>query len=242
MTRWTRWIGWSAHARTRTRALLLMAVLVSLGGVTNRYAPASTSSAAPSTPAIITIPIVPPRLDSIVPVARNERPRQPRKVSLSRYRRSAQVEAAITELRSRNLLLPLPFLVPDDLRDSFENMRGGGSRRHYAIDIAAPTGTPILAIEDGIVLDMKTGGSGGIALFTSDATGRFIYYYAHLQKYHPGMENGRTLLRGDTIGYVGTTGNAPENMPHLHFSILLASSLARWSTGTPINPVEVWRK
>ena len=241
MKRGNRWFGWSAQARTRTRAMLLVIVLASLGGVTNRYVP--TSTAAPVKPATITIPIVPPRLDSIVPVARTERARQPRaSVRLNRYRRSAQVEAALLELRTRDLLLPLPFLEPNDLRDTFENMRGGGSRRHYAIDLAAPKGTPILAVEDGQVLDLKTGGDGGIALFASDASGRFIYYYAHLLKYHPRIEKGLALLRGDTIGYVGTSGNAPESMPHLHFAILLSSSLARWSTGTPINPAEVWRK
>lgn len=239
MTRWTRFHRWSAEAATRARALLVMVTLVTVGGVTNRYVPRlpAAQTLLPTGP----VPFRPPHNDSVFTIARPTTLRAPGKASLKRYRRSAQVDAAVAELRSRALLLPLPDLAVADLHDSFEQVRAGGTRRHHAIDIPAPRGTPILAVEDGIVLEMKTGGDGGVTLFAADARGQFIYYYAHLLKYHPRIEQGLVLVRGDTIGYVGTTGNAPENTPHLHFAILLSSNLARWSKGTPVNPAEVWR-
>ena len=239
MNIWNRWQRWSAEAITRIRALLVMIALVSIGAVTNRYVPRlpATQSSLPAAP----VTFRPEHNDSVFSIARPKPiTRSITRPTLKRYRRSAQVDAAITELRTRALLLPLPDISVADLHDSFENLRGGGLRRHFAIDIGAPKGTPILAVDDGVVLDMKNGGDGGIALFASDASGQFIYYYAHLMKYHPRMERGLTLMRGDTIGYVGTSGNA-TNRPHLHFSILLSSGLARWSSGTPINPAEVWR-
>jgi murein DD-endopeptidase MepM/ murein hydrolase activator NlpD len=157
------------------------------------------------------------------------------------YRRSTLVDAALAELRARRLRLPISFLTFNDLRDSFHHPRGGGSRQHLAVDIAAPRGTPILSVDDGVVLDLKTEGQGGIALVAADPDRVFIYYYAHLQEYHPSIQPGRPLARGDTIGFVGTSGNAPEHLPHLHFAIWRSSNLARWSSGTPINPVAVWR-
>jgi len=238
MINWKRWQRWSSEAITRVRALLVMIALVSIGAVTNRYVPRLPSQTVQHTaPA----PFRPLGGDSVFSVARPKPLRAaPSRPTLKRYRRSAQVDAAVTELRSRGLSLPLPEITPANLHDSFENIRGGGIRRHFAIDIAAPTGTPILAVDDGVVLELRRGGDGGIALFASDARGQFIYYYAHLLKYHPRIERGLTVLRGDTIGYVGTSGNAKNN-PHLHFAISLSSSLTRWSNGTPINPAEVWR-
>ncbi|MGH7467590.1 MAG: M23 family metallopeptidase [Longimicrobiales bacterium] len=228
------------------------------GGTTRaRTRPAPTEPVAHATTPF-PIPVAPPKTDSAPAAAPSKAApgkaaaskaaaskAAPRKSTLpprNAYRRSAQVQAALAELRDRALTLPMAFLTAADLKDSFEHVRGGGSRRHYAIDIPAPLGTPILAIDDGVVVDLKSGGIGGIALVASDTAGRFIYYYAHLLEYHPGMEPGRALTRGDTIGFVGTSGNAPENMPHLHLAIVRASSLVRWSNGTPINPVEIWKR
>jgi peptidoglycan LD-endopeptidase LytH len=248
------WIGWPrsrTEAATRTLVMLAIVALISLGAVTNRYywprLPQSDSTATtrptPTSAPAATLPLLNPgvRADTFAPLLRVSTPAA-KPVVRSRYRRSARVVAAEAELRARELLLPLPGLLPEKLRDSFLNARGNGTRRHYAIDFPAPRGTPILSVDDGTVLDMKTSAQGGISLFVSDATGQFIYYYAHLQKYHPRMKKGYFLLRGDTVGFVGTSGNAPDNMPHLHFAILLGSNLARWSTGTPLNPAEVWRK
>jgi murein DD-endopeptidase MepM/ murein hydrolase activator NlpD len=252
----SRWIGWPrsrTEAATRTIALVAVVALLSVGAVTNRYLPGlvspdSTANVRTASAPAATLPLLnpAPKPDSFVTRVTSAAKRAPASVASARgsgsYRRSARVMAALADLRQRGLLLPLPGLSTDDLRDSFLNARGDGTRRHFAIDMPAPAGTPILSVDDGTILGMRTSAEGGISLFVSDATGQFIYYYAHLKKYHPLMEKGRFLLRGDTIGFVGTSGNAPENMPHLHFAILLTSSLARWSSGTPINPAEVWRK
>jgi murein DD-endopeptidase MepM/ murein hydrolase activator NlpD len=248
-------------AATRGSALLILLFLVTIGGGPNGMRRRTTESGPISQSVFPTkgAPIAPPRtdnledwyelpepfeIDSDQPV---DVPAAPRKrVSTlpprNAFRRSAQVQVALTELRARNLVLPMSFLTPADLNDSFENTRSGGTRRHYAIDIPAPVGTPILAVDDGVIIDLKSGGRGGIAVVAADAAGRFIYYYAHLLKYHPSMEPGRALVRGDTIGFVGTSGNASEDKPHLHLAILRASNVARWSSGTPINPAEVWKR
>jgi murein DD-endopeptidase MepM/ murein hydrolase activator NlpD len=157
------------------------------------------------------------------------------------YRRSAQVLQAEDELRSRNLILPLSDFPVDQLNDSFNNLRAGGARRHGAVDMAAPTGTPVLSVDSGSVAKLHTSRDGGISVYATDPRGHFIYLYAHLDSYHPMLSEGQFLLPGDTLGYVGTTGNASPAQPHLHFSIRRASDLSRWSRGTPINPVRVWR-
>lgn len=154
---------------------------------------------------------------------------------------SRRVAAAIEELRQRQLLLPLPGLTPDRVRDSFNQARSGGARRHNAIDLFAPRGTPILAADSGIVLKLNRSTLGGIQLYAADPNHRFVYYYAHLDAYHPSIEEGMSIARGDTLGFVGTTGNAPASSPHLHFAIYRTDNIERWFSGTPINPRDVFR-
>jgi murein DD-endopeptidase MepM/ murein hydrolase activator NlpD len=50
------------------------------------------------------------------------------------------------------------------------------------------------------------------------------------------MTPGRAIARGDTLGYVGTTGNAPKNLPHLHFQVMRWPSDGKYWVGEPINP------
>lgn len=111
---------------------------------------------------------------------------------------------------------------------------------HNAIDIPAPRGTPVLSTDSGRVIKLYRSKAGGLMIYATDTTERFIYYYAHLDGYREGIREGRTLGRGDTIGYVGTTGNAPPNTPHLHFAIMRSANIKRWSRGTPINPFRVF--
>jgi murein DD-endopeptidase MepM/ murein hydrolase activator NlpD len=168
-------------------------------------------------------------------------PRETASVALARsFQRSALVKAAIAELRGR-LMLPLPGISPRDLYDSFDEFRDGGARRHRAIDISAPVGTPVLSVDDGQVLRMHESRIGGISLYATDPKSHFIYYYAHLDGYHPNMQPGMRLARGDTIGFVGTTGNASPDSPHLHFAVLRASRLGGWSRGAPLNPYSILR-
>ena len=144
----------------------------------------------------------------------------------------------IEDLRRRNLLLPVLGIKKDDLRSNFDELRGG-SRRHEAIDILAPRNTPVFAVEDGEIARLFFSDAGGITIYQFDRDEKYVYYYAHLDKYAPGLEEGDAVKRGDIIGYVGTTGNAPRNTPHLHFAIFKMTGEKKWWQGTAIDPYSV---
>ncbi|MDE3052802.1 MAG: M23 family metallopeptidase [Gemmatimonadota bacterium] len=143
--------------------------------------------------------------------------------------------SANATLYAHDLEIPVAGVVPDGLRDSFDSPREGG-RVHHAIDILAPRGTPVLAADDGRVLRLSSNTLGGITVYTIDRSGQFVFYYAHLEGYKPGLVAGDIVTRGDTLGYVGTTGDAPENVPHLHFQILRMPADGKYWEGEPIDP------
>jgi murein DD-endopeptidase MepM/ murein hydrolase activator NlpD len=135
--------------------------------------------------------------------------------------------------------LYFPVAPMDSLRldDSFDAPRDGGARVHNAIDIMAPRGAAVLAVQDGRVLRMSNNAKGGISLYASDLEDQYVYYYAHLERYHANLYSGKPLMRGDTLGYVGTTGNSPKNLPHLHFQVMrMPSDRKSYWNGAPINP------
>jgi murein DD-endopeptidase MepM/ murein hydrolase activator NlpD len=131
--------------------------------------------------------------------------------------------------------LPIAGLRPKDIQDTFSQLRGG-TRPHEATDILAPRGTPVLAVDAGTIKKLFTSKPGGLTVYQFDRDGVYCYYYAHLDRYAADLKEGVTVNRGDLIGYVGTTGNAPANTPHLHFAIFKLGALKRWWEGTPINP------
>jgi murein DD-endopeptidase MepM/ murein hydrolase activator NlpD len=139
----------------------------------------------------------------------------------------------------RELILPVAGLSAESLRSSFDEARGGGSRRHEAIDILAPRGTPVIAADEGPVAKLFTSKAGGLTIYQFDPTGTYAYYYAHLDRYAPGLKEGARLRSGDVIGFVGTTGNAPPGTPHLHFAIFKLTEDRRWWEGTPIDPFPI---
>ena len=139
-----------------------------------------------------------------------------------------------------SLIVPVAGVQPKDLLDTFDERRG--TRRHNALDIPAPRGTPVLSAAPGRVLRLFSSQAGGLMVYASDATDRFVLMYGHLDRYASGMADGMPLQRGDTIGFVGTTGNAPPNVPHLHFAIARTSNVARWWTGMPIDPRPLLRR
>ena len=150
----------------------------------------------------------------------------------------AVTTTAIDSLRNRQLTLPVQGIKREELRDTFNETRGS-SRRHEALDVLAPRNTPVLAVEDGKIARLFLSDAGGITIYQFDPTETYCYYYAHLERYADGLKEGAPIKRGQVIGYVGTTGNAPRNTPHLHFAIFQLTDEKRWWQGTPIDPYSV---
>jgi murein DD-endopeptidase MepM/ murein hydrolase activator NlpD len=138
-------------------------------------------------------------------------------------------------LRSRRLIVPVAGVQPEELHNDFNAARSGG-RRHNAIDILAPYGTPVISADDGFVVKLSRNNAGGIVLYATDPEERVVYYYAHLAGYYDGVTAGKAIAKGDTLGYVGTSGNAPEDTPHLHFQITRMRPGGRYWAGAPLNP------
>jgi peptidoglycan LD-endopeptidase LytH len=152
---------------------------------------------------------------------------------------SAANETAVEMLRDKNLEMPVD-VKRDDLRDTFGDARGG-SRAHEALDIMAPRRTPVRAVEDGRIQKLFTSKAGGLTIYQFDPSETFTYYYAHLDRYADGLREGQMVRRGDVIGYVGSTGNASPDAPHLHFAIFRLTPEHQWWKGEPINPYPVFK-
>lgn len=135
------------------------------------------------------------------------------------------------------LAVPVAGLTPEQLVDTYTQARAGGVRVHDAIDIVAPVGTPVVAAAEGTVEKLYfSRGGGGITVYVRSPDRRWIYYYAHLQEYAPGLQEGQRVARGDRLGSVGSTGNANPAGPHLHFAVHRTEPNGPWYEGTPVNP------
>ena len=138
-------------------------------------------------------------------------------------------------LRERILAVPVVGKYPADVGATFRDGRSGG-RQHNAADIMAPRGTLVLSADDGVIRRLSRNALGGITIYATDPEERFVYYYAHLDAYAPDLRVDQRVQRGDVLGYVGTTGNAPANAPHLHFQIMRLLDRDRLWDGVPIDP------
>jgi peptidoglycan LD-endopeptidase LytH len=141
-------------------------------------------------------------------------------------------------LMQRKLTPPIRGLAASDIQDTFHQGRPGG-KLHEATDILAPRGTPVVAVEDGVIQKLFLSKPGGLTIYEFDREGVFCYYYAHLDRYARGLSEGMSVRLGDVIGYVGTTGNAPPQTPHLHFSIFRLGPEKHWWQGRAIDPYPV---
>jgi murein DD-endopeptidase MepM/ murein hydrolase activator NlpD len=146
----------------------------------------------------------------------------------------------VSELEDRDLIIPVEGVTADQLTRSFSQARGD-SRRHEAIDILAPRNTPVKAVDEGRIARLFQSKAGGITIYQFDATERYCYYYAHLERYAEGLQEGDAVKKGEVIGYVGTSGNAPKDTPHLHFAVFRLSEAKRWWEGTPLDPFDILR-
>ncbi|HUP21938.1 MAG TPA: M23 family metallopeptidase [Thermoanaerobaculia bacterium] len=148
---------------------------------------------------------------------------------------------SLATLIGRGLAVPVLGVQRDELHDSFAELRGG-NRRHEAIDILASRNTPVVAVEDGIIAKLFTShGGGGLTIYQFDVDTAYAYSYAHLERFASGLVEGERVRRGQVIGYVGTSGNAPPDTPHLHFAVYRLTEGRNWWEGDPLNPYEILR-
>src|SRR5437016_5825067 len=137
-------------------------------------------------------------------------------------------------IEEHNLTMPVKIATLKELNDTF--YQGRGANRHEAIDILQPRGTPVVAVEDGEIRKLFLSKPGGKTIYLFEPTEEYCYYYAHLDGYAPGLKEGQHVTRGQVIGYVGTTGNAPPNTPHLHFTIFKLGTEKKWYKADAIDP------
>jgi murein DD-endopeptidase MepM/ murein hydrolase activator NlpD len=147
----------------------------------------------------------------------------------------AATPAAPPSVPAGKLLVPVEGIAPSKLTDTYDQPRGN-ERHHEALDIMAPKGTKVLAAADGKIVKLFTSKPGGLTIYQFDPTEKYAYYYAHLDRYADGLQEGAQVKRGDLIGYVGTTGNADPNAPHLHFAVFELTPEKQWWKGTPVDP------
>jgi murein DD-endopeptidase MepM/ murein hydrolase activator NlpD len=207
--------GFAAHGRALSDARIALLVLlastlliVSCATVLDRNAASSIAAVEPAPPREIpqAAPVEPPP-----PPVREPDP-----------------------LAERRIIIPVRGVEGAKLQDNFDSRRG--RRMHNALDIMAPRGTPVVAVDDGRIVRAYYHALGGLCLYQVDPDSKFAYYYAHLDAFAKDTREGRIVKKGDVLGYVGTTGNATPTAPHLHFAIHRLASHAKWWRGTPINP------
>jgi peptidoglycan LD-endopeptidase LytH len=137
------------------------------------------------------------------------------------------------------VIVPVAGITASDLNDNYLQARGGGTRTHGAIDIMAPRNTPVLAAVDGTIHKLFTSAGGGLTIYQFDQREELVYYYAHLDRYALTVHEGQFVKQGSVIGFVGTTGNAAPDAPHLHFAIEVLPPTKEWWKGTPVNPYPI---
>jgi murein DD-endopeptidase MepM/ murein hydrolase activator NlpD len=139
------------------------------------------------------------------------------------------------QVAEREIIIPVAGVRRAELRDSFHAPRSGG-RQHLGIDIMASEGTPVLAAVGGVIVKRDSSALGGISLYERGMDGTTIYFYAHLSRYAPAVDEGDLVRQGDVIAYVGHTGNASASAPHLHFGVYTVTDPNRWWHGRDLNP------
>lgn len=183
-------------------------------------------------------PSAPPLVIAAQPAARAADTTPPTEFAAEKTAPGLVNDADMAALKTRGLLIPVVGVGTNQLRDSFYDGRSEG-RMHQALDIMAAGGTPVMAVADGTVVRLFQSEKGGITLYQLDASGLYVYYYAHLQRYADGISQGKAIQRGEVIAYVGDTGNAGAGNYHLHFAISKPTAPGKWSGGTPIDPYPI---
>ncbi len=177
---------------------------------------------------------------SVAAAARASVPASPASITAPLAAAADTLPGAIVVPPIGGLLLPVAGVKKEQLVDTYTQSRGEG-RQHDAIDIMAARGTPVLAVDDGQVAKLFTSQRGGLTVYEFDRNQTVAYYYAHLDSYAPGLAEGKQLKRGDLVGFVGSTGDASPDAPHLHFAITVLGPEKKWWQGTAVNPYPLLR-
>jgi len=167
------------------------------------------------------------------PVETSDAPRATSPVTSLAAMRPAPAPTAPDDAAS--LGMPIAGVDPHTLHSSFSQTRGGHA--HEALDIMAPRGAEVLAVAAGNVVKLFTSKPGGLTVYQFDDTRTWCYYYAHLDGYAPGLKEGMRLRKGDVLGYVGSTGDASSDAPHLHFAVFQLGPGKHWWQGTAVDPL-----
>jgi peptidoglycan LD-endopeptidase LytH len=157
----------------------------------------------------------------------------------SRTSPNGRASGTAGSLPSAHLRLPLDGAGVESLKGGFAEKRG--DRPHEAVDMLAPRNTPVHAVDDGTIAKLFTSKAGGLTVYRFGPTQRRCYYYAHLERYAEGLHDGQAVSQGQIIGYVGTSGNAPPNTPHLHFAVFELNTDKHWWQGKAIDPYLVFK-
>lgn len=134
------------------------------------------------------------------------------------------------------LTVPVKGVRREAIVDSWNDARGGGTRGHHGTDIPAAAGTPVVAAAAGTVEKLFQSNLGGTTAYVRSLDRRWIYYYAHLSGYAPGLHEGQGVRAGEPIGFVGDTGDAGPGNYHLHFGLQRMRPDERWHQGIDVNP------
>jgi murein DD-endopeptidase MepM/ murein hydrolase activator NlpD len=148
--------------------------------------------------------------------------------------------ATIGAAANGRIRVPIDGEDIESFKHGFSEVRDG-VRPHEAVDMLAPRNTPVHAVDNGTIAKLFTSKAGGLTIYQYDPAGRLCYYYAHLERYADGLKDGQAISQGDVIGYVGTTGNAPANTPHLHFAVFELNADKHWWQGKPIDPYPIFK-
>jgi peptidoglycan LD-endopeptidase LytH len=220
-------VRWARRSGLAACGLLVAAALALAANETLRR-PAAAPEGVSAVP-VVPAPVMPVGMPVVPPAAA----RPPARAGPADAAGTAASEDELAVLR-RGLVVPVAGIERSALRDSYTELRG--DRIHEAMDVLAPRGTPVVSAADGTVLKLFDSVPGGLMVYASDSSGRFILLYGHLDRYASGLAEGAPLTRGQVIGYVGTTGNAAAGTPHLHFEIQRGNPEVAWWKGVPVNP------
>lgn len=129
----------------------------------------------------------------------------------------AVLVVALGSERNSQLTMPVEGFTRAQVKSSFGAPRDGGQRQHHGIDLFASTGTPVCAATSGVVVFKGWNQRGGRAVYVFGEG--LLTYYAHLERWRPGLHLGERVTSGTRLGTVGTSGNASGTPPHLHFAV-----------------------